>query len=131
MFCKKCGKEIPDGSAVCPECGENLNTYVKVEEPVNPGRTLGVTSLILGAAALATQVLGNTSILTFPAAIAGIICALIAMSKSKAADMKCSSAKIGIILSIVSAVIDVVTLIASILLIVFFVVLRPLMSEIF
>ena len=21
MFCKTCGKEIPDGSAVCPECG--------------------------------------------------------------------------------------------------------------
>ena len=131
MFCKKCGQVIPDDSAVCPECGENLHTYVNAEESVNPGRTLGVTSLILGAAALATQVLGNTSILTFPAAIAGIICAFVSIKKSKVAGMKCSSAKIGMILSVVSAIIDLVTLIASILLIVFFVVLRPIMSDIF
>ena len=26
MFCPKCGKEIPDGSAFCPSCGTNVNT---------------------------------------------------------------------------------------------------------
>ena len=26
MFCPKCGKEIPDGSAFCSSCGTNVNT---------------------------------------------------------------------------------------------------------
>ena len=25
MFCKKCGKEIPDDSAFCPKCGAQVN----------------------------------------------------------------------------------------------------------
>ena len=25
MFCQSCGKQIPDGSAVCPECGARLS----------------------------------------------------------------------------------------------------------
>lgn len=25
MYCRKCGKEIPDGSAFCPECGTPAN----------------------------------------------------------------------------------------------------------
>ena len=25
MYCKKCGKEIPDDSKFCPQCGANLN----------------------------------------------------------------------------------------------------------
>ncbi len=29
MFCKKCGKEVADGTKFCPNCGENLeNTTV-------------------------------------------------------------------------------------------------------
>ncbi len=35
MFCKKCGKEVDDGSKFCPYCGEDLQganeTYTKTE----------------------------------------------------------------------------------------------------
>lgn len=33
MFCPKCGKQIPDGSAVCPECGASFNADGTVTPP--------------------------------------------------------------------------------------------------
>lgn len=29
MFCSKCGKELPDGSTVCPACGESQAATVE------------------------------------------------------------------------------------------------------
>ncbi len=36
MFCPKCGKEIPDGSAFCPSCGTNVNTMSGPGGPAKP-----------------------------------------------------------------------------------------------
>lgn len=33
MFCRKCGKEIPDDSDFCPKCGEDLRESEKKESP--------------------------------------------------------------------------------------------------
>lgn len=34
MYCRKCGKEIPDGAKFCPNCGEKTDDTT-VEEKVN------------------------------------------------------------------------------------------------
>ena len=31
MFCKKCGANIPDGSTVCPNCGQEIAAAPKVD----------------------------------------------------------------------------------------------------
>lgn len=36
MFCKYCGKEIPDGSTFCPECGANLTENTPPQTPRPP-----------------------------------------------------------------------------------------------
>lgn len=36
MFCPKCGKELPDGSAFCPSCGTNVNTMSGPGDTVKP-----------------------------------------------------------------------------------------------
>lgn len=35
MFCRKCGKEIPDDSVFCPKCGEKINQLINAEPVVN------------------------------------------------------------------------------------------------
>ena len=32
MFCYKCGKEIPDESVICPECGADLSAHLRDEK---------------------------------------------------------------------------------------------------
>ena len=40
MFCRKCGKEIPDDSLFCPKCGANLSeTAVQVQTASSPAPT--------------------------------------------------------------------------------------------
>lgn len=36
MFCSKCGKEVPDGSAFCPNCGENLGIVSAINQHTAP-----------------------------------------------------------------------------------------------
>lgn len=35
MFCKFCGKQIPDGAAFCPECGKPANTSANSDANAN------------------------------------------------------------------------------------------------
>lgn len=51
MFCRMCGKNIPDGVEFCPYCGK---TTVRVKKPVNGG--LIVTIVVLSALILAAVV---------------------------------------------------------------------------
>ena len=66
MFCKFCGSSIADNSQFCAICGGRVNApvvytppapvnYVPVVQPVKhkvPGRGFGITSMIMGIAAL-------------------------------------------------------------------------------
>lgn len=45
MFCKFCGKQIPDDAAVCPQCGKSLAQEEK-------GKALKICLMVLGVAAL-------------------------------------------------------------------------------
>ncbi|MDY2598225.1 MAG: zinc-ribbon domain-containing protein, partial [Eubacteriales bacterium] len=61
MFCKKCGSQIPDNSAFCPECGAAVSA-AQAEQPsnapmapaakpaMNKHRLIGI--IAVGAAAL-------------------------------------------------------------------------------
>ena len=38
MFCNNCGKEIPDGSAKCPDCGAEIK---KEQQPIKKETAMG------------------------------------------------------------------------------------------
>lgn len=56
MYCKKCGKEIPDGVTICPNCG-NEETSAPEKKPVPEGRFL--PSFILGLIAAVFGISGG------------------------------------------------------------------------
>ena len=45
MFCKNCGKELPEGTRVCDECGTSVAQPTPVKAP-SSGK--GTASLVLG-----------------------------------------------------------------------------------
>ena len=50
MYCRNCGREIPDNSLYCPECGakqEDMNTTVEPSKKEGT-KVFGVLSLIFG-----------------------------------------------------------------------------------
>ena len=119
MKCKFCGAELSDDAVICTECGkEVINTAepVAVKSDVNPGKGLGIVAMILGIAAFALPlisspclcipylgwlVMGIIDFIAFLCPIAGLLLAIVASKKSKAAGHNNVMAKIGMILSIV------------------------------
>ena len=68
-FCYYCGKEIPEGSRLCPYCGRLLQPQ-QAERPKIDGGTKGksIASIILGAEAL-SSVLGNVLMIFYDRAL--------------------------------------------------------------
>ena len=57
MFCKHCGKEVPDNSVFCTECGKPLgDTAPRPTAPTVDARELGITSRSIVMAILLTIV---------------------------------------------------------------------------
>lgn len=119
MFCTNCGTTLTE-DGVCPVCNPVTEEIVvdDVAAPaVNPGKTLGLISMILGIASL---VLGLPcscvcaclgSLLPFCCSVGGIITGALGMKKSSYAGMKNTMALVGLILSIVAIVVCVVFII--------------------
>ena len=56
MYCNNCGNDVAEGLAYCDACGAEMNadTYaddvLDITPATDPGKTLGIISLILGIA---------------------------------------------------------------------------------
>ena len=46
MFCNNCGKEIPDGSAKCPDCGAEIK---KEQQPIKKETAMGFLEKLFGS----------------------------------------------------------------------------------
>lgn len=121
MFCTKCGSTLSE-NGVCPVCNPVAEEIVVDGfAPVgsNPGKTLGIVSLILGIVSLvlglpcscACACLG--SLLPFLCSIGGIVTGAIGMKKSSEAGLKNTLAVVGLILSIVAIIVCVLFVIMN------------------
>lgn len=119
MFCTKCGTTLTE-DGVCPVCNpavEEIAVDGVAAPAANPGKVLGIVSLILGIVSLvlglpcscACACLG--SFLPFCCSIGGIITGALGMKKSSDAGMKNTLALVGLILSIVAVIVCVLFII--------------------
>lgn len=120
MFCTKCGTTLTE-DGVCPIC-DSVSDEITVDNGApagNPGKTLGIVSLILGIVSLvlglpcscACACLG--SVLPFLCSVGGIVTGAIGMKKSSDAGLKNTMAIVGLILSIVAIVVCVLFVIMN------------------
>ena len=137
MYCSKCGNDVANGLTYCDVCGAELGgDAYDFDEPMNispandPGKTLGLVSMICGISSIVLSfscclqfipVIGSLvsalSFLALPGGIAGLITGIIGSKKSSAYGCENGKAKIGIITSIASLVLGVIS---TIVIIIFF-----------
>ena len=129
MTCKNCGTELEEGVAFCSNCGAQVpaapNPTYTVEPQraaTDPGKGLGIVSLILGIVSMVS--------LGFPAAsVVGIILGSIGKKKSAEAGFANGPAKIGTILSIIGLILFVIATVAYIIYYIFIMGMAGAMSS--
>ena len=146
MKCTFCGAELNDDVMFCTECGraveaapaEPTEAFVKADK--DPGKVLGIIAMILGIVAVVLPILCSpccccgygtivfvaAELVAFICAVAGLILAVLASKKSKAAGYKNGLAKLGLILSIVSLIFVAIIVVLVIVLIVLYIALIAL-----
>lgn len=88
-FCEKCGKEIADGTVICPSCGCAVKKNTEEE-----------TSMVVPKKAKTASLLGILSILLLaPLGIPAII--LANKSKEETGGVMCKQAKTGFVCGII------------------------------
>ena len=103
MYCRKCGREIPDDSVMCGYCGTPVNpdnpyTYGGTPQNMDEGANgLGIASMILGIVAVLLACCAGGKWLTFLVAAAGLILGIIAVRKQQRdgtcrGDLQCDRA---------------------------------------
>ena len=139
MKCTFCGAELNDDVMFCTECGraveaapaEPAEAFVKAEK--NPGKILGLVAMLLAIASIVLPVLsigcscipyvgalamGIIDFLCLIIAIVGLILAIVAKKKSKAAGHKNAMATVALILSIIHLAFVVIGIVIGVLLVV-------------
>jgi hypothetical protein len=128
MICNNCGCEV--NGEYCNNCGARVdyNAELNVDNSVNaeivtpakdPGKGLGIASLVLGIVAIAFGTICSClaaclgGFLPLVCGIVGIVLGVLANKKSKQAGFNNKLAKIGMILSIVACALIVLFIILN------------------
>ena len=107
MYCRKCGREIPDDSVMCGYCGTPVNpdnpyTYGGTPQNMDEGANgLGIASMILGIVAI---------LLACCVAAAGLILGIIALQKPKYGSSR-GMALAGVICSVIALLMKIIVII--------------------
>jgi len=124
MICKKCGANIPDGSAICNYCGEVQGETTLISEqptqgtpPKNEkGKNQAVASMILGIVTVSLSILGTCcgqgasvffAFIFLAASIVGLVLASSAKKKGYVGGMATAGRVLNIIGLIVSILLTI------------------------
>ena len=113
MYCRKCGREIPDDSVMCGYCGTPVNpdnpyTYGGTPQNMDEGANgLGIASMILGIVAILLACCAGGKWLTFLVAAAGLILGIIALQKPKYGSSR-GMALAGVICSVIALLMKII-----------------------
>lgn len=72
MICRRCGKDIADGSKTCPVCGISLGTYTKLRDysDVKPAKKKSRTNRIVSIMTIVFSLIGIAAMIFFSSASA-------------------------------------------------------------
>ena len=128
MKCTICGAEIADNATFCDKCGAIIDNSAKeqeavteetvaVEEVKNPGKVMGIISLVLGILSLAMNLCCVSGLgFSVISGIAGIILGFVSAKKSDKAGMEpVKLAKIGKLLSIIGTILGALIVVVAII----------------
>ncbi len=90
----------------CTQTENYVEPTITVEDP---GKTLGLVSMIAGIVALGGRVIPVISGLSLPAAIVAVICGIMGKKNSAKAGVENSNAKVGLVCGIAGLIMDVLT----------------------
>lgn len=113
MFCSNCGAKAPDGVSNCLACGAPLactaprqplepqppyQAYSSYQQPLIPGRGMGIASMVLGIVDLVLLFVWFVSwFISIPCGILGLVLGIMAAKRASDAGMHNSMATAGII----------------------------------
>ena len=124
MHCPNCGIELQHGMDVCTSCGTpiSVNTNVPQQAATDPGENKGLISMICGIVALVLTALpGGGGFFGPVGAIVGLVLGKTAQKESEAAGFVNKKAKTGIICSIISLALWVLSVVAVVVILVIYV----------
>lgn len=112
MYCRKCGKQIPDHAVVCGYCGTptdpaNPYNYGNQQQGGQTSGEMGIASLVLGIVSILVACCAGGKILTVILAVVGIVLGIIALQKHGPANNR-SMAVAGIICSVIALALKIV-----------------------
>jgi uncharacterized paraquat-inducible protein A len=110
MYCNFCNAEIPDGSAICPRCGENLQAVASQSFAATPApqeKRLYVPALVLSIIGLPFALL--LPIVTYPCSTIALV-----FSITKRATHKTTAS---LVMSIIGLVVALINSIAGVILV--------------
>ena len=113
MYCKNCGKEIPEGRVYCDECApQEVHVEEQPVKHVDPSKGKGIAALICGALSLWNAGTG----------IIGLVLAIVAMVLGGQAANTAGEkmGKVGKTLGIVSLILWIVSVVFLVLFYIFY-----------
>ena len=116
MICRNCGTDCPEGAMNCVTCGaplyvEQQQYYAQqpMQQPTGvPGKGLGVAGMVLGIISLVF--ICFVPYVALICAIVGLILSIVGMAKAKGAGMKNGMAVAGLVCSIISLALTVLSI---------------------
>ena len=116
MYCRKCGREIPDNAVMCGYCGtptnpDNPYTYGGAPQNMDGvANGLGIASMVLGIVAILMACCTGGKWLTILVAVAGLVLGILSLQKAKDGNSK-GMAIAGVVCSILALLMKLVLLV--------------------
>lgn len=119
MYCRKCGRELPENATVCGYCGtptdpKNPYTYGGTPQNMDGGANgMAIASMVLGIVAILLSCCMGGKWITVIVSVIGLVLGIFALQKPNYGNSKAMAAA-GIICSVIALVMKVILILVGV-----------------
>lgn len=119
MYCRKCGREIPENAAVCGYCGtptdpKNPYTYGGSPQNMDEGANgMAIASMVLGIVAILLSCCLGGKWITVIVSVIGLVLGILTLQKPNYGNSK-AMAIAGIICSVIALIMKVILILVGV-----------------